>query len=185
MLSTSPCRCCRVDANCSRLRCKTGRSTDAQLSNVFHCIVSLQFAILLRFSSFLHRVVTPMLCLGLLDLSPRSLGLSSSAARVAAPPARSSARCRAACPYVGLSLQPTLEAPGGGSDRATSGGGPGRKLSRLAPKPNVAGVSQVPRRTFLGSIERTRRHHSGELNSQQLITNYKVRHIITTDTSIQ
>ena len=32
-------------------------------------------------------------------------------ARVAAPPARSSVRCRAACPHVRHSLQPTLEAP--------------------------------------------------------------------------
>ena len=31
-------------------------------------------------------------------------------ARVAAPPARSSARCKATCPYVGLSPQPTLDA---------------------------------------------------------------------------
>ena len=78
LLSTSPCRCCRVAANYSRLSCKTGCSTDARLSNVVHCIVSLQFAIQLRFSSFLQHVVAPTSCLGPFDPLPWSLGLSSS-----------------------------------------------------------------------------------------------------------
>ena len=115
--------CHQFSANCSRLRCKTGCSTDARLSNVVHCIVSLQFAIQLRFSSFFYCVVTPMLCLGPLTLCRTPWALLPPLARVAAPPARSSARCRAACPHVGHGPQPTLEAPREGLRQGDVGGG--------------------------------------------------------------
>ena len=42
-----------------------------------------------------------------------------------------------------------------------------------------------PARTVFSSPERTRRHQTRETEFTQLITNYKVRHIITTYTDIQ
>ena len=110
--------------------------------------ISLQFALLhLHCSSvgvlhqvpaflYLTRCRTPQDSLPLLD-------------QVAAPPARALALRRATCPHVGHGPQPTLEAPREGLRQGDVGGGAGRKLSRPAPKPNVAGVSQVPRQDLL------------------------------------
>ena len=107
-------------ANCSRLRRTTGCSTDARLSKVVHCIVSLQFCTLLRFSSFcLHH------CPVLARLTLHRVPWASlpPLVRVAASPARSSARCSAECPHVGLGPQPTLEAPREGLRQGDVGGG--------------------------------------------------------------
>ena len=125
-------------ANCSRLRCKTVRSTDAKLSNVFSCIVSLQFAILLRFSSFFLRVVAPASCLGPPDPSPHSLGLSStldsggclSCALICAVQGRMSV-CR-----TGPAANPG--GPQGGAQTGRRPGGGWREADpSWAPKPNV------------------------------------------------
>ena len=174
MLSTSPCRYCCVDANCSRLNCKTIRSTDAKLSNVFHCIVSLQFAILLRFSSFLHRVVAPMLCLGLLDLSPRSSGLSSSATQGRC------FSCALLCAALGrMSACRTRPAanPGGPQGGAQTGRSPGgggwteAEPSRLRNQ-MLRGFSRYPARTFSALTNGHTETHTGDQNSES-ITNYK------------
>ena len=151
---------CSVSANCLRLRCKTGHSTDARLSNVVHCIVSVQFAIQLRFSSFLHRVVAPTSCLGPLDLSPCSLGLSSfvgsggcsSCALLCAALGRMSA-CR---------TQPAANpgGPQGGAQTGRSPGGGGwteAEPSRLRNQ-MMRGFSRYPARTFSAHSERTLRH---------------------------
>ena len=147
-------------------RCKTGRSTDAKLSNVFHCIVSLQFAILLRFSSFLHRVVTPTSCLGPLDLSLHSLGFPSSIAR---------GRCLACallCATQGrMSACWTRPAanpggPQGGAQTGRSpGGGAGRKLSRPRFEIKCCGAFRHPARTIFGSLNGHGDSHTGEQNS--------------------
>ena len=90
------------------------------------------------------------LCLGLLDPSPHSLGFSSSAQ---SGRCSSSARSCAAQGHMSACRTRPAANPGGPQGGAQTGrrwgGGAGRKLSRPAPKPNVAGVSQVPRQDLL------------------------------------
>ena len=142
--------CHQFSANCSCLRCKTGCSTDARLSNVFSCIVSLQFAILLRFSHFLHRVVAPLSCLGPLDLSPCSLGLSSSAG------SGGCLSCALLCALQGrMSACRTRPAanPGGPQGGAQTGRSPGGGGWTEAEPPQLRnqmlrGFPRYPARTF-------------------------------------
>ena len=100
---------------------------------------SLQFCV--SSSLFFHRVVAPMLCLGPLDPSPCSLGLSSS------PRSGGCSSCALLCAVQGcMSACRTRPAanpggPQGGAQtgRSPGGGGGWREAeSNLAPKPNDA-----------------------------------------------
>ena len=127
-------------------------------------------------SLFFHRVVAPISVL--VHLTSRHIPWASlpPLTRVAAPPARSSARCRAACPHVGLSPQPTLEAPREGLRQGeVRGGGAGRKLSRPRFETKCCGVCQVPRQDLFGSHKRTHGDTTGDQNSDETM-NYKVHH---------
>ena len=178
---------CSASANCLRLRCKTGHSTDARLSNVVHCIVSVQFAIQLRFSSFFHCVVAPIPCLGPLDLSSYSLGLSSHAG------SGGCSTCALLCAALGrMSACRTRPAvnpggPQGGAQagRSPGGGGAGRKLSRPSFETKCCGGFPG---TPPGPSQLTRNGHGdshGDQNSDEESYKLQMRHIITTDTSIQ
>ena len=168
---------CSVSANCSRLRCKTGCSTDARLSNVVHCIVSLQFAIQLRFSSFFHCVAAPIPCLGPLDLSPYSLGLSSStgsgrcsscALSCAVQGRMSACRTRpAANPGGPQGGAQTGRSPGGGGGGGWTEAEPSRLRNQM-----LRGFPRYPARTF-SALRNGHTETLSETRIQKLITNYK------------
>ena len=115
---------------------------------------------LLRFSSFLHHVVTPTSCLGPLDLSPHSLGFPSSIAwgRCLA--------CALLCATQGrMSACRTRPAtnPGGPQGGAQTGRSPGGGWTEAEPpalrNQMLRGFSRYPARTFSALGTDTRRHH--------------------------
>ena len=163
---------CSVSANCSRLRCKTSCSTDARLSNVVHSIVSLQFAILLHFASFFHRVVASASCLGPLDHSPCSMGLSpalgsggcSSCALLCA-----AQRCMSAC-RTRVAANPG--GPQGGAQTGRRWGGAGGKLSQSGSETNDAQWRAPTDGAPTGSVASERTTPCGHnFPMQRMITN--------------
>ena len=148
------------------------------------CIVSLQFctsALFLRFAMH-HCPVSVRL-----TYCRAPWASLPPLARVAAPPARSSARCSAACPHVGLGPQPTLEAPREGLRQGeVRGGGAGRKLSRPGFETKCCGgfpgTPPGPSRLVGTDTETLTRETEFRINNE--LQNYKVRHIITTNTNV-
>ena len=85
------------------------------------------------------------LCLGLLDPSPRSLGLSSSPGSGRCSPARYPAWRRATCPHVGHGPQPTLDAARERLRQGDVGGGAGGKLSLTSLRNQMMRSGEPPR----------------------------------------
>ena len=136
--------------------------------------ISLQSAILRRLHCLFRRHVAPSSCLSLLNPAPHSLGFS--------PPSHrgrcfTSARSYAAQGHMSACRTRPAANPGGPQGGAQTGrrpGGGGWKEAEppSAPKPNVAGVSQVPRQDLFRLLERTHgdtrretRIHNNELQS--------------------
>ena len=114
-------------------------------------------------TSFFHCAATPGSCLGPLDLSPRSLGFSSSARS-----GRCSSSARSCAAQGRMSACRTRPAanPGGPQGGAQTGrrwgGGSGRKLSRPCSETKCCGgFPGTPPGPFTAQTERTRRHQTG------------------------
>ena len=139
-------------------------------------ILSLQFCNSAFSSLFFHRVVAPISVLVRLTYRHGPWASLPLLARVAAPPTRSSARCRAACPHVGLSPQPTLEAPREGLRQGEVGGGGGWREaeSNLASKPNDAQWRAPTDGAPTGSVANERQTPCGSNFPMQRM-NYKSR----------
>ena len=133
-----------------------------------------------------HRVVAPVLCLGSLEPSPCSLGLSSS------PGSGGCSSCALLCAVQGCmsafrtELAANPGGPQGGAQTGRSpGGGAGRKLSCPRSETKCCGASATPQDRF-SALQNGHRDATRETRIHPTnITNYKVRHIITTDTSMQ
>ena len=135
--------------------------------------ISLQSAIVRRFSIVPLHQVPVLVRLTFRRVPWASLPLLG---RVAAPPARSSARRRAACPHVGLSPQPTLEAPREGLRQGDVGGGGWTEAEPpVLRNQMLRGFPRYPARTFFGSIG-TDTETPKETRIQTTMINYNVHH---------
>ena len=137
-----------------------------------HLVTKLQFCAV--FPRFFHRVIAPVLCLGSLDPSPCSLGLSSS------PDSGGCFSCALLCAVQGcMSACRTEPAanPGGPQGGAQTGRSPGGGLdgswAARASKPNVAG-HLPPRQDRFSALQNGHGDTTQETRIQpKNITNYK------------
>ena len=122
---------------------------------------------------FRHAISAQHFWLGLfllLDPLPLSLGLSSSRRQSRCFTVRLTAVQCAACPHVGLSLQPTLEAPREGLRQGEVRGGGWKEAESTAPKPLLrSGHHGGEGPTGWATHNTEPRTHSGSENKNYII----------------